>query len=161
MTYFLQNVKGKYYELQILTLNLLLTMKKFKILAILLVALVTFNCSKDDDSPAPELTTHQLLMSGKWYVSSATHATLDSCQRESFYDFTHPETVIAEGFSTGEFGKCESHYLLVAKYVLIDDDQNIRLHIDEDELILSIEFISESKLVLQQDDTFTSFVKKN
>lgn len=136
-------------------------MKQFKILTILFVALLTFNCSSDDDGPAPEPTTHQLLMSGKWFFSSVTEQSLDHCQKQTYYDFLDEDTLMAEGFVTGDSDECESSGVEVAKYKLIDEDKNIHISIDDEVVIFSIDFISESKLILTSSGNTVSLVKNH
>lgn len=136
-------------------------MKQFKILSLLLVAMLTFNCSSDDDSAAQEPTTQELLMSGKWYFSSISDTQFDICQGNGYYDFITTDTLIAQGFHGDASDQCESTGFEVATYVLINDNKRLLFTVDEHELIMSIEFISDSKLVLKQDNYTTSFVKRN
>ncbi|MGC1633735.1 MAG: lipocalin family protein [Gelidibacter sp.] len=136
-------------------------MKPFKILTLLFIALVTFNCSSDDDSPAPELTTQQLLMSGRWYYNSASNSTVDSCQKNSYYDFTNAGTMIVESFRTNVSDQCTSNNIIVAPYVVSEDNKNIEVTLEGDKMIISIEFISESQLILKQNGLTAGFVKKS
>ncbi|RXJ49483.1 lipocalin-like domain-containing protein [Gelidibacter gilvus] len=137
-------------------------MKQFKILTLVLVAMLTFNCSSDDDSPAPQPTAHELLMSGKWLITSTTGVTLDNCMKMSYFHFTTQDTLISESFNTGDDGKCQSDGTSVVKYTLIDNDKKLRIDLgDGDDVIMSIESISESKLILKSQDLTTTLEKKN
>ncbi|HUH27846.1 lipocalin family protein [Gelidibacter sp.] len=137
-------------------------MKQFKILTLVLVAMITFNCSSDDDSPAPQPTAHELLMSGKWFIISTTGVTMDDCMKMSYFHFTTQDTLTTEAFKTGEDGKCQSDGTSIVKYTLIENDKKLRMDLgDGDDLIMSIESISAAKLILKSQDLTTTLEKKS
>lgn len=136
-------------------------MKQFKLLSLLLVAILTFNCSSDDDSAVQEPTMQELLMTGKWYFSSISNTEFDICQENGYYEFITTDTLIAETFYGDAPDQCESNGKEVATYVLINDNKGLRFNVEEHELIMSIEFISDSKLELKHEDVTLSFVKRN
>lgn len=137
-------------------------MKQFKLFTMALVAMLIFNCSSDEDAPTPTPTTHEVLMSGKWYIISTTGVTMDDCMKMSYFNFSNLDTLISEAFSTGDDGKCQSDGTSVVKYMLTDNDKKLRIDLGEkDNLIMSIESISESKLILKSQDLTTILEKKS
>lgn len=75
---------------------------------ITLFSLFTISCNKDDDT-TPEPTISELLVSGKWFLSSVQDVASNSCERQSYYHFTDSYSLIVDfyGVNTSS-GICES-----------------------------------------------------
>lgn len=135
-------------------------MKNLKLLSLVIVAFLTFNCSSDDDSNAPELTTHNLLMSGKWFITASGGEIPNDCQKQTYFHFTDTDTMIYEGFATDEdTDECESQFLLTTSYTLMNNDTELKVIADFGITVFNIELISRTKLILSTESDIISFGK--
>ncbi|RMA57177.1 lipocalin family protein [Ulvibacter antarcticus] len=130
-------------------------MKTLKILTLAFLTLMSVSCSKNDDTDNTpvqedpvELTTADLLVSGKWFVNGISGTSLDSCEQQTYFHFIDSNTLIVESFGLNG-GVCESNTLNTYDYSLANPLINIQNGATS--VLFEIEFISETQLVLSTD----------
>ncbi|HLV14142.1 MAG TPA: hypothetical protein VKY41_03100 [Xanthomarina sp.] len=126
-------------------------MKTLKLATFLFLAFLTFNCSSDDDSPAPtpEPTTQELLMSGKWFIKSINgEAPENDCIKQTNWHFINEDTLITINYSINVDDECESESTNF-NYILSNDGKKLVAYLEgESPEIVSIDSVSMSELIV-------------
>lgn len=113
-------------------------MKTLKQISILLLIVLTFNCSNDDDGNSGEIATvRELLTSGKWYQESRTPGSYTDCEKMGYVQFMTNNIFTLENFGSNG-GDCTSLGLNTATYILTE---NMTIEISFEGEILSTEII--------------------
>ncbi|WP_460218461.1 lipocalin-like domain-containing protein [Psychroserpens sp. MEBiC05023] len=124
-------------------------MKTIKQLGILLLLLLTFNCSSDDDSSSGDtLTTAELLTSAKWYLESKTPGDFSDCDKNTSFKFNTNNTVNVDSY-TNDSGPCESQGVISTTYSL--SGNTLTIDFGGDSIIATINSISETTLNITDD----------
>lgn len=123
-------------------------MKHLKLLSVLLVSILILNCSSDDDNSAPESTTHQLLMSGKWFLKSQTGEILNDCDKQTYQEFINEDNLIMEHFYKSMTDQCISEGPASMTYMLINNNEKLLIREGAYSTVLYIDSISETTLSL-------------
>ncbi|MFV0572320.1 MAG: lipocalin family protein [Xanthomarina gelatinilytica] len=129
--------------------------KKVGLIILFALTINLFNCSKDDDKPQPEPTTHDLLMSGKWYWESVTSFTLTDCNKQSYFLFDGND-LLQETFAENNENNCVATFSQTGTYQL--NENTIIVTVDTGSVVFTITSISKDKLVMNQvngSDTYT------
>ena len=135
-------------------------MKTLKIATLTFLIVLAASCSKNDtndDIPVqevPEVTTSDLLVSGKWYINGATGISLNSCMKEGYFHFVDSDTLLIETFDLSG-GDCVSNGL--ESYTYLVNDSLINVFYSGNSTTLTIDFISESQLVLSTESGGSTF----
>ena len=135
-------------------------MRNLKVIMLAVLTLAATSCSKNDDTEAVQLTTQELLVSGKWYISSMGNQQADDCMKETYFHFVNENIVLLEEFGLeGEF--CISGGLNNFNYSLNDPD--IEIMFGNFPVVYRIESISNTELILsvqgEGQGTLLSFSK--
>ncbi|WP_299278183.1 lipocalin family protein [uncultured Psychroserpens sp.] len=124
-------------------------MKTHNLFGLLLILLLTFNCSSDDDSSSGDTqTTAQLLRSGTWYLESKTPGDFTDCEKNSSFKFNTNNTVDVDSYDDAS-GPCESEGVVSATYSLSGNTLNIV--IGGETITATINSISETTLNVTDD----------
>jgi len=121
-------------------------MKTCKLLCILTLVLLTFNCSSDDDSGLNPATVQALLTSGKWYQESRMPGSYTDCEKLSYVQFFNNGNFNLESFIDEE-EDCTSLGIIAATYTLAND-MTITINFEGDNLPVEIVSISENLLTI-------------
>lgn len=124
-------------------------------LIIVLGLMVAFNsCSnKDDDSPAPEPSTAELLVK-KWFFLKTEDANgtvleqADACTGKTFFDFNNDGTFYFQEFGYDNDQVCDNSPLENGEYTLSADETELTLFGSFGGDVFPIRSISETELVL-------------
>ncbi|MEO8934767.1 MAG: lipocalin family protein [Xanthomarina sp.] len=129
-------------------------MKALKFLSILIVIFLTLNCSSDDDVSVSEQKspTQQLLMSGKWYLTSVSGQTRNNCEKQSYYHFKTEDSLIQEYIKTNAVDECVTDGTYSLNYLLLNNDSELLTREGSSSLIYQIDSISDSQLILKLDE---------
>lgn len=130
-------------------------MNNLKLLSLLLLAFLVFNCSSDDNAPAIEQdtgpsATHQLLMSGKWYLvpNDTTDIAVYLCKTKTYYHFTTSNNLINERFNLNTMENCESSGEQEQTYELKNEDSILKITNNSITTTYSIQSITEDELII-------------
>ncbi|WP_204345621.1 lipocalin family protein [Psychroserpens algicola] len=129
-------------------------MKTIKHLGLLILALLTINCSGDDDNNSDgELTVRELLISGKWYNESVTPGSYTDCEKMSYIQFSNNGTFTIENFEIIA-DNCESSGINTASFTLTNNT-DITISFEGDTINAEIISITENLLTINSDNDET------
>jgi hypothetical protein len=122
-------------------------MKTYKYFAISLLTLLVLSCSSDDDNGNndPQLSTLELLNSGRWYLESKTPGSFSACEKSGYLEFSN-NTDIALNFFDDQSGPCESTGVVNGTFTL--SNNNLVINASGEVISVTIDAISENELTV-------------
>lgn len=135
------------------------TVKTIKTIFLICLVLLTFSCNKSDDDSSDfiQLTTAELLTSGKWYQESNGSGSNTACERKGYVQFMSNGDFVLNNFDENS-GNCESLGITTATYTL-SNNKDIVITLGIEIVTATIQSISESELTLETPEETLVFDK--
>lgn len=132
-------------------------MKTRKIIVLLLMAIMTVACNKnDDDLSSEQQITPQKLTAGIWYFESKTPDNYTACEKKGNIDFKDDGTLSLEAYAV-YIRACESLATYTGSYTLDGSTLTFTILVGDTQT-LTINSISESELKMTNEDSGEVFV---
>ena len=130
-----------------------------KTICLICLVLFTFSCNKSDDdsSDSVELTTEELLNSGKWYQESNGSGSNTACEKKGYVQFMSNGDFVINSYEDNS-GSCESLGTTTATYTL-SNNKNIVITFGIETLTATILSISDIELTLETEEETLVFDK--
>lgn len=118
-------------------------MKSLKTITLLL-SVLAFSCSSDDDNSSEDMqSTSQLLTESKWYQQSKSPGSFSDCEKNGSFKFNTDNSLNVESFDDSS-GTCEFQGTVNTTYTL--SGMTLTLTFGTDVITATINSISETTL---------------